>query len=93
VDEAGPLGELGLQRDVVEVEPARAGGAGRRRIDRDDLEVDPLGEAQQRVVRAHREMLPAGLRRDPGDAGDVLDAVGERRRRDDEVVERCRRPG
>ena len=88
VDEPRPLGQLGLQRDVVEIEPARPRGLRAVRIDGDDLEVGALAEPQERVVRAHRDVLAAGLRRDAGDVGDVLDAVGERRRGDDQMVER-----
>ena len=93
VDEPRPLGQLGLQRDAVEAEPARPRGLRPRGVDRDDLEVHALAETDERVVRPHRDVLAARLRRDAGDLGDVLDAVGERRGGDDEVIERRERRG
>src|SRR4030095_2584837 len=90
-DELRALHQLRLQRDVVEIEPAWPCRRSALRIDGDDLEVDALAQTQEGVVRAHWKMLAAGLRGCARCAGDELDAVGERCRREEEVVELRRR--
>ncbi len=82
----GPSASAATQRRVVEVEPARPRRLRAVRIDGDDLEIEALAEPQQRVVRAHRGVPAAGARRAAGQVADVLDAFGERRRGDDQVI-------
>ena len=80
-DELRPLGQLRLQRDVVEIEPARPRRFGAVRIDGDDLEIDALAETQAaRCASPSRHACRPGWGVDAGHFGDELDAVGERRR-------------
>jgi hypothetical protein len=92
VDQLRPVHERRLQRRAVEIEPADACRRCSLGIDRDDLEVGPRetrgGDSEQAVVRAHQRMPATRARRDPQRRLAPRDALGQRARRDDEVIER-----
>ena len=87
MDQARLFEKLRLQCHAIHAEPARPGRLRAGGIDRDHFEIQPLTELQERVVRAHRHVLAAGLRRRAGEGCNVVDAVRERRRREHQVID------
>ena len=71
---------------VVEAEPSRPQGARRAGVNGDDFEIDGLTQPEPMVVGAHLGMRRAERDVDAKACTDVLDAVGERRRDDRDVV-------
>ena len=59
---AGPAASRRRIAGSIEPEPARPRGGRRFRVDRDDLEIGPVPERHEPVVRAHERVLPAGHR-------------------------------
>src|SRR5947207_10549260 len=88
MNETRSFGERCTHPRLVQIEPTRT----RRRlacwVDRDDFEVPSWAEADECVVRPHREVLAAGLRANAESRFDEIASIGERLRRDDDVIER-----
>src|SRR5439155_10733275 len=71
----------------VECEPARPCGRRAVGIDGDHLEEAALAELEQAVVRAHRDVFAAALRAHTQQRFEMILALLECGRRDDQVVE------
>ena len=87
VHERRTLGEPCPHPWVVEIEPARPGRCAPRGIDRHHLDVQARTQADQRVVRSHRDVCAARLRIDADPPAQPRGALGERARRDDQVID------
>src|SRR6266542_154092 len=88
MNETRSFGERCPHPRLVQIEPTRARRSFAFGVDRDDFEVLPWAEADERVVRTHHDVLAARLRADAESRFDEIATVGERLRCDDEVIER-----
>ncbi len=88
MNETRSFGERRTHPRLVQIEPTRTCRRPTCWVDRDDFEAPSWAQADECVVRSHRDVLAAGLRANAESRFDEIAPIGERLRCDDDVIER-----